>query len=165
MRALSLIAALSAGTWALGVTPPAAAQTENAPATIRVNLPADATLTVDGQPTQATSATRWFTTPALKAGKRYFYIFKAEYVRDGATVTVERKVSVRPGRETVVSLGASGNATANNQLYYYNPQTPAPANTSYYPYFVPVPYYAGPSSSASWYQSEWTPGNLKMYNP
>jgi uncharacterized protein (TIGR03000 family) len=75
-----------------------------APATIIVNLPADARLTVDGTVTKSTSATRVFTSPALKVGQEYHYNLKAEVVQDGKTVTLARRVAVRAGNETSVSL-------------------------------------------------------------
>ena len=76
----------------------------SAPATIVVRLPADAKLTVDGVATQSTSATRVFATPVLDRGNEYFYTLTAEIARDGQTVTTTKKVTVRAGEETRVSL-------------------------------------------------------------
>jgi uncharacterized protein (TIGR03000 family) len=73
-------------------------------ATIVVNLPAQATLTIDGAATRSTSATRVFVTPALEDGKEYYYTLTAEMVRDGQKVTATRKVAVRAGEESRVSL-------------------------------------------------------------
>jgi len=168
MRSFIFVAALSVCTWGLGLAQLPATQPSDAPATIRVSLPADAALTVDGQATQATSATRSFTTPALESGKRYFYTFKASFVRDGKTIAVEQRVPVRAGRESVVSLNVSGTSSAavmapgstNYQSYYYNPQAPtAPAaNTNYY-------YTPGNYAPAVPSPSEWVPGGFKTYNP
>jgi uncharacterized protein (TIGR03000 family) len=80
------------------------APAQGSPATVRVTLPDDARLTIDGQPTQSTSAQRLFVSPPLEAGKRYSYTFRASFVRAGKTITVEQVVYVRAGRETVVSL-------------------------------------------------------------
>jgi uncharacterized protein (TIGR03000 family) len=77
-------------------------------ATILVRLPADASLTVDDHPTTSTSALRLFKTPPLERGKEFHYTLKAKFVRGAQTITVEEVVPVRAGRETVVSLGASG---------------------------------------------------------
>jgi uncharacterized protein (TIGR03000 family) len=100
-----------------GMAPPSGAKPEkapapkpkgetqlSAPATIVVSLPADAKLTVDGVATQSTSATRVFATPALDRGNEYFYTLTAEIARDGKTVTTTKKVTVRAGEETRISL-------------------------------------------------------------
>jgi uncharacterized protein (TIGR03000 family) len=108
MRALVLSTVLGLSALSLGVGPVLAAATAPAPATIRVTLPADATLTVDGHATQSTSANRLFLSPPLEAGKSFFYTLKAEFVRDNKTITVEQKVFVQAGRETVVSLDVPG---------------------------------------------------------
>jgi uncharacterized protein (TIGR03000 family) len=73
-------------------------------ATIVVNLPADARLTVGGQPTTSTSSERRFITPPLATDRDSHYTFRAEIVRDGQTVSVIREVAVRPGEETQVTL-------------------------------------------------------------
>jgi len=75
-----------------------------APATIVVNLPAEAKLTIDDAATRSTSSVRVFSTPTLDNGKDFFYTLKAEIVRDGQTVTASKKVAVRAGEETRVSL-------------------------------------------------------------
>jgi len=77
---------------------------EPAPATIVVNLPADAKLTVDGNPTTSTSAQRVFVSPALETGLEYSYTLTAEVVRDGKTETRTEKVAVRAGEETKVEI-------------------------------------------------------------
>jgi uncharacterized protein (TIGR03000 family) len=105
-----------------------AAPNEGVPANIRVNLPADATLTFDGTPTTSTSANRWFVTPPLAEGNRYGYNLKAEFVRDGKTITVQKQIWVRPGRDTDVSLNVPGQGDAGSpdvRNFYYAPETPA----------------------------------------
>src|SRR5438270_121531 len=77
---------------------------EPAPATIVVNLPAEAKLTVDGNPTTSTSDRRVFVSPALDRGMEYFYTLKAEVVRGGKTETRTEKVTVRAGEETKVDI-------------------------------------------------------------
>ena len=76
----------------------------SAPATILVSLPADAKLTVDGAPTQSTSSLRVFASPALERGSEYFYNLNAEIVRDGQTITASKRIAVRAGEETRVSI-------------------------------------------------------------
>ncbi|MCI0685225.1 MAG: TIGR03000 domain-containing protein [Gemmataceae bacterium] len=75
-----------------------------APATIVVNLPAEARLTVNGEATQSTSETRVFRSPPLTPGSEYYYTLNAKIMRDGQPVAVTRRVSVAAGRETRVTL-------------------------------------------------------------
>jgi uncharacterized protein (TIGR03000 family) len=78
-------------------------------ATIVVNLPAEATLTIDGAPTTSTSDRRVFNSPELTSGKNYYYMFKAQVIRDGKTLVVEQKVPVTAGatREVTLTIPAS----------------------------------------------------------
>jgi uncharacterized protein (TIGR03000 family) len=78
-----------------------------APASVSVNLPADAKLTIDGTPTTSTSAQRMFVSPTLEAGQDYYYTFKATVVRDGRPVVAEQRVRVRAGETTPVSFDFS----------------------------------------------------------
>jgi uncharacterized protein (TIGR03000 family) len=80
------------------------------PATLVVELPADATLTVDGTATSSTSSSRLFITPALQAGRTYTYTLTAQVMRDGGVQTVTREVAVRAGEETRVQLDMPGTA-------------------------------------------------------
>lgn len=75
-----------------------------APATLVVTLPADAKLTIDGNATRSTEATRTFVTPALETGKEYSYTLKAEVVRDGQTFSTEQRITVRAGAESRINL-------------------------------------------------------------
>jgi len=77
----------------------------SAPATIIVNLPADAQLTFDGEQTKSTSARRIFVTPELKPGTEYSYVLKAQTLRDGQPVVLgEKKVTLHAGDTTEVTL-------------------------------------------------------------
>jgi uncharacterized protein (TIGR03000 family) len=73
-------------------------------ATLIVNLPADAKLTIDGEATSSTSAQRVFVSPALELGKEYEYTLKAEVVRDGKSQVATAKVTIRPGETSQVEL-------------------------------------------------------------
>jgi uncharacterized protein (TIGR03000 family) len=73
-------------------------------ALVFVELPSDATLTVDGTATTSTSSNRVFVTPALEAGRTYTYTLTAQVMRDGSLQTVTREVPVRAGEETRVRL-------------------------------------------------------------
>jgi uncharacterized protein (TIGR03000 family) len=75
-----------------------------APATFVVSLPADARLTVNGATTKSTSATRTFVSPPLPAGSTFYYRLKAEMMRDGKPITSTRRIAVRAGEETHVTL-------------------------------------------------------------
>jgi len=72
----------------------------SAPATIVVNLPANAKLTVDDYLTTSTASTRTLQTPALPAGQEFRYTLKVEVVRDGKTVTETKQITVRAGQTT-----------------------------------------------------------------
>lgn len=74
-----------------------------APATLVITLPADASLSVDGNATVSTSARRVLVTPALEEGE-YVYNLRAEIVRDGQTIAENQTVNVRPGQTTEVSF-------------------------------------------------------------
>ncbi len=81
-------------------------------ATLVVDLPANARLMIDGQPTQLTSATRTFITPTLEPGREYYYDLKAELNRDGKTLTASKRVTIRPGQESHVRLDFAGQTAA-----------------------------------------------------
>lgn len=76
-----------------------------APATLIVNLPANARLSIDGHATRATSAQRIFISPPLEPGRDYVYNLRAEITReDGQPTTTTQQVMVRAGQETRVTL-------------------------------------------------------------
>jgi uncharacterized protein (TIGR03000 family) len=79
-----------------------------APATIVVNVPADARLTIDGEATTSTSTQRVFVSPTLNAGREYHYTLKAEFVKDGKVVKLSKEIAVRAGNETRVQFAADG---------------------------------------------------------
>jgi uncharacterized protein (TIGR03000 family) len=75
-----------------------------APAIIVVELPADATLKVDGAVTSSTSNLRVLVSPELPTGKEFQYTLTAEVVREGKSVQFAKNVVVRAGEESRVSL-------------------------------------------------------------
>jgi uncharacterized protein (TIGR03000 family) len=88
-------------------TPPKGTEEETslpAPATIRVSLPANARLMVDGVPTSSMSATRLFVSPERPRDKTFFYTLTGEINRDGQTVSTSKQVQVRAGEESNVSF-------------------------------------------------------------
>jgi uncharacterized protein (TIGR03000 family) len=74
-------------------------------ANITIELPANATLYVDGRPISGTGATRRFHTPELPIGQAFYYDMKAEVEVDGQTVTEEIQVIVRGGENLSRSFG------------------------------------------------------------
>lgn len=72
--------------------------------TVVVTLPADAKLTFDDSPTISTGARREFTSPPLAVGPTFYYTLKANVVRDGKDVAMEKQVEVRAGERIEVSF-------------------------------------------------------------
>jgi uncharacterized protein (TIGR03000 family) len=64
-------------------------------ASIRIRLPANATLWVDGDPTQQTGAERTFVSPPLTPGTTYAYTFKARWMDGNEPVEKTLKIDVR----------------------------------------------------------------------
>jgi len=74
-------------------------------ATIVVDLPATAKLTIDGNPTTSISARRTLITPDLDPSSGYVYTLRAEMVsNDGQTLTKEQRVTVRAGQTSSVQF-------------------------------------------------------------
>jgi uncharacterized protein (TIGR03000 family) len=95
-------------------TPPADQVSGPAPATIVVDLPANAVLTFDGVPTRSTSARRVFRSPPLQPGETYAYVLTAQIQREGQPVRTSQRVNVRAGQTAQVSLRFStADATAS----------------------------------------------------
>jgi uncharacterized protein (TIGR03000 family) len=80
---------------------------DTAPATIVVNVPAEAKVTIDDNATTSTGARRVFVSPALQPGQEYHYTLKAEFVRDGKAETRSERIAVKAGQETTVNLTAA----------------------------------------------------------
>jgi uncharacterized protein (TIGR03000 family) len=78
-----------------------------APATIIVNVPAAAKVTIDGVATTSTSSRRVFVSPELSSDKEFHYTLQAEFEQDGKPVSVKKVVAVRGGRQTEVNLFAT----------------------------------------------------------
>jgi uncharacterized protein (TIGR03000 family) len=69
-----------------------------------VELPADAKLYVDDKPTKATSERRIFNTPELEPGQTYYYILRAETVRNGQTQSEIKRVLLHRGEVVQTSF-------------------------------------------------------------
>jgi uncharacterized protein (TIGR03000 family) len=73
-------------------------------ATVIVRLPVDARLYADSRAMTLTGAERKFVSPELPLDQEFVYRFKAEYERDGETVSVTKKVTVRAGTTVMVEF-------------------------------------------------------------
>jgi uncharacterized protein (TIGR03000 family) len=73
-------------------------------AQLSVKLPASAQLAIDGRPTTSTGESRQFVTPPLEQGKDFTYVLTGKMTREGKEVRAEKKVTVRAGRNTEVTL-------------------------------------------------------------
>ena len=105
MRSLLVSAFLGIGLVGLMPRPLPADSPQAQPATIVVQLPADAKLTIDGAPTKSTSSERSFVSPPLEAGKAFSYTFEAQFVRGNQTIRVAEEVPIRAGANVVITLG------------------------------------------------------------
>jgi uncharacterized protein (TIGR03000 family) len=82
-------------------------------ATLVVNLPSSAKLAIDDYQTKSTSGQRVFQTPPLDAGKDFSYTLTAKVMRDGAPVTITKKVTVRAGETTRITLEMPAKSVAS----------------------------------------------------
>jgi uncharacterized protein (TIGR03000 family) len=78
----------------------AQAQPAEAPVYLRVLVPANARVLLDGVPTTSTGSDRTFKSPPVPVGQKYTYTIKVSL--DGKTVT--RDAQVTPGGETTLDL-------------------------------------------------------------
>ena len=89
--------------------------TRTGPASVTVRLPADATLYIDSTACPLTSGTRTFTTPALEAGRTYFYTLRANVTRNGQILSQSQKVLVQAGQQVTVGFTSFTPATSTVQ--------------------------------------------------
>jgi uncharacterized protein (TIGR03000 family) len=90
-----------------GTVPPAPAPATPLPGTptssahadglLAVNVPEDAKVFVNGQPTTSTGEVRQYISRDLQSGYNYSYEVRAEVVRDGRTIDQVKKVDLRAG--------------------------------------------------------------------
>jgi uncharacterized protein (TIGR03000 family) len=86
--------------------PPAATQQPNTDAHVSVDVPADAQVWFDGQPTRSTGPTRLFHSPPLTPGKNYRYEIRARWNENGREVTQTQQVEVTAGARVTVDFPA-----------------------------------------------------------
>lgn len=80
--------------------------------TVVVRLPADAELYAEGRRLALASGERTFVTPPLPSDQTYTYTFRAEYTRDGETLSRTKRVEVRAGATTTLEFAENGLAKA-----------------------------------------------------
>lgn len=80
-------------------------------ARVTVEVPADAKLFLNDQPTRSTSTLRSYLTPALQAGETYFYVVRVEMQIDGQAVTQTKRVLLHPGEEVRTRFSPDGPLT------------------------------------------------------
>ena len=80
------------------------ASADLAPAYLKVIVPFEAVVEIDGVKTKQTGSIRLYVTPDLEKGKKYSYQVKAVFTANGQQVTVERTVNVEAGKEASVDL-------------------------------------------------------------
>lgn len=76
-------------------------------ASVTVQVPVGATLTINGQPTAQMTGTRLFVTPDLAAGPRYRYIFVATFTWNGEEVTKKKQLDVTVGSDYTIDMLAA----------------------------------------------------------
>jgi uncharacterized protein (TIGR03000 family) len=84
--------------------PAAVAGANGGRANVTVRLPADAKLFAEGKQLNLTGGERQFVSPPLPADQEFVYKFTAEYDRNGETVSVSKKVTVRAGASATVEF-------------------------------------------------------------
>jgi len=88
----------------------------NLPATIELNVPADAQVWFNGQATTQTGTARRFVTPPLNPESDYSYELKVRYNKDGEPKEETRTISVVAGGLRQVNL--NGDVAANPSTAY-----------------------------------------------
>jgi len=71
---------------------------------IDVNVPAEATVWIDGNPTTQTGANREYVTPALTPGQNYSYQVKARWMDNGQPVEKTQKVTFQAGNQVQLNF-------------------------------------------------------------
>ncbi len=86
------------------VTPEPKKKGEQARAKVRIEVPEDAKLYVDGVLMKTGSSVRTYQTPDLLPSQTYYYELKAELARNGQTFSETQRIIVRPGQLSTASF-------------------------------------------------------------
>lgn len=76
----------------------------SAKARLVVEVPGDAKVYIDDQLMKTKEGVRKYSTPTLEPGQLYYYMVKAEIVRDGKTQSETKRVVVKAGEESRLSF-------------------------------------------------------------
>jgi uncharacterized protein (TIGR03000 family) len=87
--------------WEVAPTPPLPPPPT---ATVRVQVPTDAQVWLEGQPTRQTGPVREFETPPLEPGRKYEYQIKASWIKNGRMVSDTQTVTFRAGETPSVTF-------------------------------------------------------------
>jgi uncharacterized protein (TIGR03000 family) len=93
-------------------------------ASIKLLVPAAATVTVDGKPTTSTGDSRVFETPPLEPGKTFTYELKATWEEAGYKFVRMAEARVQAGKETLIDLRQNSKDGSSSQIVY----VPTPDN-------------------------------------
>jgi uncharacterized protein (TIGR03000 family) len=74
------------------------------PARIRVRLPANAEITINGKKTTSTGPVREYETPELDPERVYTYLVKAKWLEDGITVEKSLRVRALSGNRVTINF-------------------------------------------------------------
>jgi uncharacterized protein (TIGR03000 family) len=74
------------------------------PARIRVRLPANAEITINGKKTTSTGPVREYETPVLDPERVYTYLVKAKWLEDGITVEKSLRVRALSGNRVTINF-------------------------------------------------------------
>jgi len=80
---------------------------------ISVNVPAEAKIFVNGNPTRSTGTSRQYISRGLAAGRQYTYELRAELEVNGQTVSDTQMVQVTAGERTQVAFNLAQKAEQN----------------------------------------------------
>lgn len=75
---------------------------------IKVEVPADAEVWIEDQPTQQTGTTRWFVTPKLDRGETFVYEIRARWTEQGQPVEQRQQITLQAGEQTNVVFPTQG---------------------------------------------------------
>jgi len=118
----------------IGVRPAGAVLpgTSNSRGAVIVRLPVDARLYAGDRQLSMTGTERQFVTPPLPSGQEYTYRFRAEYDRDGETITVTKRIVVRSGATASIEFTdvATARPTPKTLPGIEKPQTTATATSA-----------------------------------
>ncbi|MGE3808847.1 MAG: TIGR03000 domain-containing protein [Gemmataceae bacterium] len=97
---------------------------EPQPARLRVVLPEQATLHIEGTPTTSTGPERLFESPPLEPGKNYIYTLKAEWTGPGGASIIRMVlVKVKAGQEIRADLRPGAGKPSSEVLFVPTPDS------------------------------------------